>query len=432
MSTKEKSPMGLKRKGGVLLTIAFSSVLFSHIAEANTSAGTILRNTVTLDYADVNNVAQPQETDTVDVTVDMVPSVAWGVAPSNQTVQSAQALPSAYTITLTNTGNGSDAYDITDNTTETCTTGTLGTESFGFTTPVTLGATVSAAAGVFALGQTTISVSNMTTADFGVGNTVMIGTLPAPFVVVSATAGVGIAPDTLVVTGDATGAGGATGAGVQIGERISYSYGATGNAGALSGAPTPGVGCQHDHELVADGTLATGGNTDSTDTVNGWSTIVENAQLSVAKYVRNVTDGTKNAGGGVSLYGQTYYPSGVTGNPGQTLEYIVVATNASSGDATDVKFVDTLPTYTTYVASSLVVDADGNGTMDAAIVGETLGIDAIVGPGGVLEMAGNVITVYAGVAGDEDTATGGSVQDVGEALNTPSNTTAIRYRVTIN
>ncbi len=430
MKTINFSPSGFKRKGGVLLAVALSSLMFTEIAQANTSAGTVLRNTVSVAYDDTGGAPQTAVTATVDVTVDLVPAVTWGTAPSDQTIGSNSALPSGYTLTLTNSGNGSDTYTLTDNTVVSCVGGTsaLTAESFGLTpTPTTLGATVSSGTGVYAAGpnETTIPVSNLTPADFTAGNIVLIGA--TTYTVVSSAAGAGILPDSLVVTGDATGDVGA--AGVQIGEQITVTYGGTGTSGTLSGS---GGLCEHQHNLTATGSLATGGNTDVVQATGAdyFTTLVRGVTLSVTKYVRNITTPGKNSGGGVAIYGATYYTAGVTGNPGETLEYLVVTTNSSSADADNVVFTDTMPTYTTYTASSLVVDANGDGTFDAPIAGDTES-DAVAG--GVIGVSGNTITVYAGVGGSEDGAgTGGTVQDVGEVGNDPSNQTAIRYRLTID
>jgi uncharacterized repeat protein (TIGR01451 family) len=416
-----KSPLGFKLQGVALLMMAMGGGMFSHLAQANTSAGTILRNSVTVDYTDVNSVAQTQETASVDVIVDLVPVVAWGVAPSDQTVQSGQSLPSAYTITLSNLGNGSDTYTITDNTSESCTTGSLGVESFGFTTPVTLGATVSSGAGVFASPNTTIPVSNLVAAHFAATDTVIIA--GNSYVVVSATSdGDGTTPDSLVVVGDAS--TDVAAAGVQIGERITFSYGGSGSAGTLSAGAT---GCEHAHELVADGTLATGGNTDAQDTVNGWSTFVEGVQLSVVKYVRNVTDNAKNSGLVAITYDSVdYYTSGVSGNPGDDMEYLVVITNGSAGTANNVEFNDTLPSFTTYTVSSLEVDTDGDEIFDVVLPADETEAD---GEGGIVTQSGQSIQVFAGTGGDEDTNTGGTVTNLASA---PNNKTAVKYTITID
>lgn len=290
-----------------------------------------------------------------------------------------------------------------------------------------MGATVSSGAAAYAAGpnESTIPVSNLIPADFTAGDMVIIGA--TSYVVVSSASGAGILPDSLVITGDVSGI--ITGAGTQIGEQITVTYGGSGTSGTLTGS---GGLCEHQHELTATGSLAPASNTNVIQATGAdyFTTLVRGVTLGVIKYVRNVDTPAKNAGGGVTIYGQEYFTSGVTGNPGEELEYLVVITNPDSVDAKNVVFTDTMPNFTTYTTSSLVVDADGDGTFDAPIAADT---ETDAAAGGVIGVSGSTITVYAGVGGSEDGAgTGGTLQDVGEAANTPSNKTAIRYRLTID
>lgn len=417
MKTNYQSPDGqtIKRIATGLL-LAMGGILASASVQANTAAGTTLSNDVTVDYTDAGGAAQAPVSDSVEVTVDHVADVAWGAAPAGQTTSSGTALPTAYVIDLTNTGNGSDSYNITNNTGETC-GGTLTAENFSFTTPISLGATVSAAAGSFDGTNTTIEVSNLTAADFTAGDIVVIGNGGTEYTVVSATEGATPADtDELVVSGDQTADFSA--AGLQIGERIDFEYGDTGNAGTISGAGT----CTHDHELVADGTTATGGNAQSSDTVNGWATTVNGVTLTVDKYVRNVTTAAKNPGAAdISFDGQDYFEIGVTGNPGETLEYLIVIDNATSGNAAGVEFNDTLPTFTTYVDDSAQVDTDSDGAFDVTLPTDETEAD---NEGGIVTQSGRSIQVFAGTGGNEDSDTGGEIA-AGEQ-------SVVKYQITID
>lgn len=418
MKPTNHSLKGLKLQGvSAALLLALGGVVTSGTAQANTAAGTVLTNAVTVDYDDAGGTAQAQISDSVDVTVDHVASVAWGSAPAGQSTTSGGTLPSAYTVDLTNTGNGSDTYNITDNTGQTC-AGTLTAESFAFTTPQTLGATVTSAVSSFDGVDTLIPVSNLTAADFADGDTVVINNGGTTYTVVGAK----VSAIQLAVSGDQTAAFNASG--LQVGERLSFSYGATGNAGTLSGAAS----CTHDHELVADGTLATGGNAQSQATVNGWSTTVNAVTLTVAKYVRNVTTPAKNPGAAdVSYNGVDYYASGVTGNPGETLEYLVVITNSSAGDASDVEFNDTLPAFTTYTTSSLAVDTNGDETFNVTLPGSETEADNEAG--GIVTQSGSSIQVFAGTGGDENTDAGGAITN---STTAPNNKSAVKYQITID
>lgn len=95
-----------------------------------------------------------------------------------------------------------------------------------------------------------------------------------------------------------------------------------------------------------------GGVTNSAAGTNNVTTTASVASLAVAKYVRNVTV----AVAGVTLYtplipinGATnnFYQSGVSGKPGDIMEYLFVITNNSaSATAKTVKATDAVPTYT--------------------------------------------------------------------------------------
>lgn len=103
MKNRKYGPGGLKTMK--VLPAAFllaGSLLVSELALA-TSQGTVLRNSVSVAYDDTGGAAQTPVTATVDVTVDLVPAVVWGTAPSDQTIGSNTALTSGYTLTLTNT-----------------------------------------------------------------------------------------------------------------------------------------------------------------------------------------------------------------------------------------------------------------------------------------------------------------------------------------
>ena len=403
----------------LLALLAVSVFILPGIAQANSAAGTTITNSVTVDYDDAGGSPQTQVAASVDVTVSLVGSVSWGAAPAGQSASSGAALPSAYTITLQNTGNGSDTFTVTDGTTESSVN--LSAGSFTVTpdedggtagVQITLFATVSSGAGVFGGGVTTIPVGNLTLGDLVPGTTqVVIG--GSTFTVAA-----GSSATQLVVTGDASALVG--GAGVQIGEIATATY--NGSVGTLTGAGPE----THDHDLTATG-LSQDGNPAATATSATWQTTVSGAALTVTKYVRNVSNANGNTGGvgGTTVNGgaDTFYTGGVTGNPGDTLEYAVVIANTGGGNATDVVFVDTLSAFTTYVGSSVSVDTNGDNAYDVTLPGSETEAD---NEGGIVTVSGSVITVYAGTGGSEDTDTGGQIAGGGGA------TSVVLYRVTVN
>lgn len=342
---------------GVILLALFAVV--APRAEANTAAGTQLTNSITVTFKDAAGTVQTPATANVTVTVSLVGGVAWGTVPGDKNTGSGQALPSAYTITLHNTGNGSDQFTITDLTSQ---PGTLTAGSFTITTtPATLFGTVTSGAGVYSAPNTTIPVTYLVTGDATAGKTVMIGT--NTYTIVSATS------TSLVVSGDAH--NDASAYGVQIGEVYTVTY--NGTAGTLTAGTST---ADHTHSLRATG-LSQNGNTAATQDSSTWLTHVNGPTLDVKKYVRNSSNsnGNTNGTGGVPLYGNTYYTGGVTGNSGNTLEYVVIVKNTNtdvSGSSTAVILEETFPSYTTYVVSQPTNKIDyGTGTLAALPSGDT-------------------------------------------------------------
>lgn len=418
------SPPGLFNTVLVAMALILVAFMLPNEAQANTAAGTVLTNSVTVDYDDAGGTPQTQITDSVSVTVSLVGGVAWGAAPAGQIAGSGALLGLSYAITLSNTGNGSDSFTIIDNTTESSVNLTAGTftmipDEDGGTAGVQLilFGTVSSGAGVFAAGVTTIPVGNLTLGDLVAGTTTVDinGT--------TYTVAAGSTATSLVVTGDAS--ADVPGTGVQVGEvaTLTYNNTTTDTVGTLSGGTATAT---HDHTLDATG-LALGGNASATATSAVWQTTVNAPVLTVTKYVRNVFNASGNTGGvgATAVNGATYYTSGVTGNTGDTLEYAVVVANTGVAAASNVVFADTLSGFTTYVtsvASTTQVDTNGDGTYDVQLPGSETEVDGA----GIVSVAGGVITVYAGTGGNEATTTGGAIAGGGAA------TSVVAYRATID
>ncbi len=412
------------------LIIAMATLFFwTPAAFANTAAGTAITNAVTVDYDDAGGAAQLQISDSVDVTVSLVGALSWGAVPSDGTANSGASLPTAYTTTLTNLGNGSDTFTITDGTTQnpaqlSAGTFTIAPDEDGGTagTQITLFGTVTSGTASFGGGTTTIPVSNLVTGDLTAGTTQVVISGGGTYTVAA-----GSTATQLVVTGDAT--GDILGAGVQIGEIATITFDGT------VGTITVVASSDHTHNMTATGT-SQNGNPAATAALGAWTTTVNGAALTVDKYVRNVTNASGNpVAGSVSINGQNYWASGVTGNPdtgsgGDTLEYVIVVNNTAAGLATAVLVEDTLPAYTTLVAGSVEVDTDGIGGYD--VTGES---EAHDDGGGIVETdtgdaaTATQLSVYAGVGGDETVpalygGTGGNIAGSGSCV--------IRYQVTID
>jgi len=74
-------------------------------------AGTVITNTATADYEDATNTAMPQESASVDVTVAQVAGVTIVASPDALTGANNSFV--TYPLTVTNTGNGNDSFNLT-------------------------------------------------------------------------------------------------------------------------------------------------------------------------------------------------------------------------------------------------------------------------------------------------------------------------------
>jgi len=121
--------------------------------------------------------------------------------------------------------------------------------------------------------------------------------------------------------------------------------------GTMQSADTPNITVK----VIATVTTAGAGNTTGTGSAtatNTWTTSPWSVTFN--KYVRNATPNTTGNSNGnglssITINGQSYnyYKTGVTAMPGETLEYVVVATNNGSIDLPGCTISDLIPT--TYV-----------------------------------------------------------------------------------
>jgi uncharacterized repeat protein (TIGR01451 family) len=393
MQYKNHSPQGFKLKtGGAAVLLAVGSLVSAGVAQANSAAGEVLTNVVTVDYADAGGTAQIQVFASVTVTIDHLASATLTGVVTAQTTGSSSTLPADYTARLTNTGNGSDSYNFTTtppSSVDNCSGGgTLGSNSFSTPTPatLTLGASVTDASAL--LGATSISIpydgtDDGTTRGLGDNATITIAgndyVITAGTIIETAPAATTLpTPPALGTTTFTISPGlvGAITAGTQVGEYTTITYGATGNAGTTSSGAS---GCTHVDTVTATGTTATGTNAQSTPSVDFTTTVTPSAVLLISKFVRNVDVPAKNTGGVDLTYpsgGNEYRTSGkVSGNPGDVLEYAVQIQNTSAGLATNVIFQDTLPPFTSIdidtvtggTQAAVAIDQNTNETLDVAI-----------------------------------------------------------------
>lgn len=385
------------------------------------TAGTQISNTATVSYNEGPSVSSVP----VIVTVSLVSGLDWleTTLQTSNTFTVGNAGFVTYTADLRNTGNGTTTVTITDNTTEDD-PATLdpGVWSISPTIPANdliLFGAISNGAGSYDGTNTTIPVTFLDPADLLDGVTrIMIG---AGTYYYEAT---GSNSTTLVVAGDAS--GNVAAAGVQMGEVINITF--SGNAGSLD--PGTYLG-DHRHEMIAtdeDGATPgfnADGNAADSDTLtsNGtddWFTHVVAGQLTIAKYSRNVAGLNPTGAADKTYAGRDYWLSGVKGiSATDTIEYLIVITNAGPGSASAVTVTDTISAFLTFATASVDIDTDGDGTFD---ITDAIASDAAL-------WADPLLTVFPGTGGDATPPTGGLIlAPVAPATEVVS---AIRYRAAI-
>lgn len=350
MKTYTNRPPGfLKLAATAIIGFVASVVFVQGNAFATTAANTVISNIATVSWEDSNNLNPTSTTASVDVTVNLVEATPTLSAPGDQSVDSNNSVD--YTYTITSNANGVDTYNLTSS--QTGTTGTITGNvtvfrDSGDTTDITsidLGATSVAAAA--AGGATAITVPADGASDASIngieaGDTLVIGgnTYTVSSITDNATGTSTINLSAGLVAGVSVGA--------QIGEQAQFIFRVTPTATVDGSTVDNAVSAQDVANVQAAAT-------DTTTTTVNYSA----PNITVTKYVRNVTNAAGNSGGAgaQSINGATYYTSGVTGNPTDTLEYVIVVSNAGgAGSAANVVISDPIPAYTTYVGSSMDYD----------------------------------------------------------------------------
>ena len=357
-----------------------------------TAANTTITNTVTVNYTDAASNAQTHVEASVDISVNLVASAPLLTSPADvDPTTEDTGVNLVYTIT--STANGPDTYDFTSADTRT----NMDADAT-FTTPsVLLGATT-VAAGITAA-DTVITVPFDGTDDSNVnglvaGDTIVIDPTGVAEVatILSVDETTGAASNTVTITLTAGTTNGFT-YGTLIGEQATQTVTVT--------TDTITTGTSGTHSVLTTATSVADG---AVFTTQGTATVitVRRPVLDVTKYVRNVTTVAFNPlVADITVDGVDYYASGVSGNPTDTMQYLIVIDNsaAGAGTANNIVVSDPIPQFTTFVASSIELD-DGSGTFAAQ--DET----ADDGDAAELDTTGNgTVYVYAG-AGGVDTAAG--------------------------
>lgn len=384
----------------VLAALFVVSMLLPIWAYASTAANTTITNTVTVTYEDASSNPYSAQA-SVGIEVLLVASAPILTSPASID-PSAENTANNLVYTITSTANGPDTYDFTSSDTRT----NMNVDAV-FTTPsAILGATTFASNA--SIGVSVISVPfDGNDADGAVngiaaGATIVLdpsGTAEV-FTVDSIDESTGAASNTVTITlvGATTAA---YTAGAIIGEQDSVTVVAT--------TDEVTTGATGSHSVL---TTATSQFNAAVSTTQSAATVitVRRPQLLVTKYVRNITNPTFTGAAPYVLNAITWYGSGVSGNPGDEMEYLIVMdnTNADATTANNIVVSDPVPQFTTYQANSIELDDDGTA---ANLAGFAAQLDGNAdNDAAELDAAGNgTVIIYAGVGGDDTTATGGDL-----------------------
>ncbi|MFN3585998.1 MAG: hypothetical protein ACK4UT_00725 [Moraxellaceae bacterium] len=393
-----------------------SAALMAGTAHANTAATATVRNIVTVNYADAANNAQTPIVAAVDVTVNLVRANPLLNAPVDQTVDAATAAVYAYTVT--NQSNGPVNYDLSATVTAES-AGISGSTASPSVPSLSLGATtVAVGTTIAASGTTTITVPRDATADSTVnglagGETVVIN--GQVFTIASVDdqqvpAAPAAGPYTTTITVNGNGTPLVVNVGDLIAERRSVNV-----------TVTPGVVTDATvNQTITVSLLVEDADDNAYSATDETITTVASIGLQVQKLVRNVTSPVVGTGTPVTYASQTYYPGGVTGNPGHVLEYLIVVSKTGTAPATNVRITDPVPPFTAYVASSMGIDNTGSGTFTAISDGDN--------DGDAGETDSNTVYFYPGTGGTDGAA--GVGNGIGGTI-TGSNVSRMIFRVTI-
>lgn len=382
--------------GAGMLTLALPGQ-----AAATTAANAVIRNTASVSYNDAGGNPQTAVTAATDVTVNLVTAHPTLSAPGDNTTPSGVATDYVYTIV--NNSNGPDQYALTaaDNLPQAGITSQSHVfRNAGDTADITaidLGATSVAAAAL--TGATAITVPN--DGSGAGGNTPVNGIAAGDTIVIG-----GIAYVVASTVDNATGTStinltGTLGADVAVGDQV-------GERGTFISRTTPVATVNNSTYVITvtadDGATAGADPSDATTT-----TVLVTAALNVVKYVQNISSVvvcpgapalTVNLDTGLGAGAIDYCSAGVTGNPGQTLEYVIAVSNPAGGAAaTNVVISDPVPAFTTKVADNIALSPAGGAF---ATNTDASGDDSA-------EMAGSTVKIYAGTGGSDTTDVGGSL-----------------------
>ena len=372
-------------KTSLALALAVTALSCAQTAGASTAANTAIVNKAVLTY---NNGLTAESS--VTVKVDLVPALPnVTITRGEAAYQGVDTPPIPNTVTITSAANGPETYTVTP----TITASTNSTDpSVTGGTPVVLGATITAGTGSSTSIIVPAPMGGAITADSDVNgiavNDIIVFTVNSHTYTPRVTSTqYNVTNNTFQINWantDAIPAADILGAGVQVGERQQVNLSAKpGTINSLGLEITTTVKA----EVTAPNFPA---NSATTAPANKWTSTPPT--ITFQKYSRNVTVPVAGSGTphfNASIEGNTgagslpYYTGGVTGKPGDTIEYIIEASNSgtSAFDLTACSISDSVPT--TYVTDLLTpytgsrhifyIDTDAvTTTINAGAVGANL------------------------------------------------------------
>ena len=388
-----------------IIGLIFLFTLCVHIgrALADVAANAQIINQAQLTFDDGSG---PQTINaSVTVTVAHVPGIPTLDSPVDLTIAYAGVdTPLPFTYTITASGNGPDTYTINS-----VVTGQANTAGAAATGPgtVDLGATITASGSTTSVIQVPADGDDTDSAVNGiaVGDTVVVNSEPRPVVAISDPAA-----GTAAITLGGAALSAAPGAGVSILEQQTFTLTVTSGTIVASGT---------DVVVTVETTASSAAGATAADALTATYT---SGSATLTKYVRNVDNANGTTGMRsftVSTVSYDYYTGGVTGAPGETLEYLLLVENSSGGAVTGCTIDDVLPTgFVTLVA-------DAYGTEEVTYVDVGGGSETPLSQEADLDaatLAGANLTVHVGTGASNS---GGGTVAAG-------NSVFIVYQVTVN
>ncbi|MCB2148774.1 MAG: hypothetical protein KQI81_20000 [Deltaproteobacteria bacterium] len=381
-----------------IIALFFLFSLCVHIgrALADVAANAQIVNQATLSFDDGSGPRAINAS--VTVTVAHVPGVPTLNSPADDsTAYTGSDTPLDFTYIITASGNGPDTYTLSSSI-----TGQINTSGAAASLPaaIQLGATITTGGSTVAVlqvpsdGLTDASVNGIAAGDTVVVNGVLRS--------VSAVNDPATGTATISLSADLPAA---PGAGVSVLEQQTFTL--TVDSGTIISSGT-------DIAVTAETSASSAAGATLPDPVFATFT---GGSAALTKYVRNVTSANGTAGlrsFTVNGAANNYYTDGVTGVPGDTLEYLLLVDNTGLGNVTDCTIDDVLPTaFVTLVADAYIganevvyVDDAGAETQlsqesdaDAAVVSGAnltvnVGSGATAASGGTVAGGESIFIVY--------------------------------------